>query len=372
MVINIDRKILFCLVFLFSISLAHADTIEQLSDHLEGLIIEDYLVLKEEMQEGCNVGSSYIFPLVFPSALVALALILISVFVYFIGQVFNSKEILGIAKEEFYQSGISIFLAFLVLSPIFVSNTYINLFGYRADTIIDMAMFVAYDVTEQLASDISAMIMFNGVLTYFAASTLSIGSFHSQISFSPGLALKPLTDVITLTVQFLSVGLSEWMFHIFSLCMIKKWAISVFLPLGMLMRAIPHTRDGGSGIIALMLVLYIIYPLTFLGMGSIYYEVHKGLNLQGLAIDFVGEFGFGTTVTALVFMFITQTFLIPIVIFGGVDTVMIFVKEAVFMFFVMSLILPFISILIALTATKELAKNFFGAEINLSSIIRVI
>jgi hypothetical protein len=42
------------------------------------------------------------------------------------------------------------------------------------------------------------------------------------------------------------------------------------------------------------------------------------------------------------------------------------------MFFVMSLILPFFSILITLTATREVSKNVFGADVNLSSIIRVI
>ncbi len=367
-------------IFLFLLSTIFAqpsdtEVITEAFEKLENDATSPLDGLKASMADTCGAEESFVLDLIGPSVLAALALILLSTLVYMVGKVLQSKKVLQIAREEYYQSGISIFLAFVVLVFIGVTNSLfisLNVFGYETGSILDKAISISFVIADQIATDLSVLMIFNGVLTYFAASSISFGSFHSSVHISPGLALKPITDVVTLLIQFLAVSLSEWVFHIFSLCLIKKWALAVFLPFGMLLRAIPHTRDGGSAIIALMLVLYLIYPITFIGMGAIYYTLHGDLDLQAVAVGMVSEFFLGMGLVGLLFKFITGSFLMAFVLFGAVDAVWIFVKEGLFMFFVMSLMLPFISILIALTAAKELAKNFFGVDINLSSIIRVI
>lgn len=374
-------KIIFSFLFfffLFSLIYAQDDpttidptTLDNFTDAMMGT---DYQNLRNEIGT-CDAPNALSLDFMTPAILVATVMILITIFTYMIGTILNSQQILQLAREEIYQGGVSIFIAFIILASISASNlaaVSLNLFGYETSYIIDDALDVAWMVTDRIAMDLSAMMIFNGILTFFAASSISIGSFHSSIHISPGLALKPLTDVVTLVIQFLAVSLSEWLFHIYSLCLIKKYAITVFVPLGMILRALPHTREGGSSLLALMLVLYLVYPVTFLAMGSIYEATHSNLDLQEMSIHLLNKFGLGSGIVLVVFGFLAKSFLMPIIAFGAVDTVILFIKESLFMFFIMSLILPFFNIMIALTAAKEIGKHIFGIELNLSSIIRVI
>jgi len=324
----------------------------------------------------CQIQQDYALDFALPSLLIGFLMILVTIFGYYAGQFLQSQEITRFSKEEFYQSLLSIMMAFFVILTVFGTNTgfvSLNYFlGYNTENILQKSINFSQVVAESIANNLSVMIFINGVLTFFASSTLSFGSFHGSFSFSPGLALKPLTDVVTLAVQFLSVALSEWLFHLFSLCFIKKWAISVFLPLAMILRAIPYTRDGGSGLMALVLCLYIIYPITFIGMEETYNALYSQTDLRAMSINFINEFSGTSTLIAFGLAVLSGGVFVPFMVFGVVETIWFFIQQAIFMFFVMSLILPFFSILITLTATREVSKNVFGADVNLSSIIRVI
>ncbi|MDD5022820.1 MAG: hypothetical protein PHU63_01500 [Candidatus ainarchaeum sp.] len=379
---KINVLLIFALIICISLSSAYTDdeikqktkdSLEEFTSSFMGPL--SHFVTYATNPDTCSVSQDHTLWLFIPSIIAAFLIILISALVYMTGTVLNSEQILNFAKEEFYQSGISIFLAFIVLSFVLGSHVAaisLNLFGMEAVSFIDAAMLVSIFITNKIATSLGSMMFFNGILTFFATSSLSIGSFHSSIHFSPGLALKPLTDVVTLIVQFLAVSLSEWMFHVFSLCLIKKWAISVFLPFGILLRAIPQTRDGGSALIALMLVLYIIYPITFLGMGAIFSAMHGDFDTTGIIVGLLSKFGAGSSIVLITLLLVSKSLLIPLLIVAMIDAVFIFLKEAIFLFFIMSLMLPFFSIMITLTAVKEISKTFFGVDINLSSLIRVI
>ncbi len=371
-----NKKLLFFLFLFLQILFSQSQTLQENAENYNEGMTRQFEESTAAILQNCEIGRDYSLDLAMPSLLVGFAMILITIIGYYAGVFFQSQEIIRFSKEEFYQSFQSIILAFLIITAVFGVNSGVVILkgfvGYDADLLLDQSIAFSRDVARDISQNLSVMVFINGVLTFFASSSISFGSFQGSFSFSPGLALKPLTDVVTLAIQFLSVALAEWFFHIFSLCFIKRWAISVFLPLAMILRAIPYTRDGGSGLMALVLCLYIIYPITFIGMQETYNALTGDSNFVQLSVDFIDEFTGTSTLIAFALAFVSGGVFVPLMVFGAIETLWFFINEAIFVFFIMSLMLPFFSILITLTATREISKNIFNADINLSSIIMVI
>jgi hypothetical protein len=198
-------------------------------------------------------------------------------------------------------------------------------------------------------------------------------TWRAMYSFNLGPVLKPLIDIIGTALQFLSLGISEWMLHIVTLCIIKRWAWGLFIPLGMLLRSFPYTRNGGEALLALTFALVIIYPFMFL----FDYEVHKVM--QGNLVDassavssFIHKSGilavFGSV---LIIMFLMAGVFMPFFLGGALTLAFELIRGAVYYIVIMSLLLPFLNIFVTLTAAKESAA-FFKVDVNFMSFLKII
>jgi hypothetical protein len=147
----------------------------------------------------------------------------------------------------------------------------------------------------------------------------------------------------------------------------------LFIPLGMLLRALPQTRNGGEAILALGFSLVLFYPYMFL----FDYEVHKVLKLtiidpQQAMDSFLHKSGlleiFGSMI--LVMLLMSGVF-IQFFLGSALSLAFELVKGAIYYIVIMSIFLPFINIFVTLTSAKETAE-IFKADVNFLSFLKII
>jgi hypothetical protein len=303
---------------------------------------------------------------------------------YMLAQLLQSPNLVAIVKEEAYQAGVSVIRIVFLWAMVVAGQTWFSLaIGTGADpiysnpannTMIDAAMAFARLMVSDMVGHYGMLVLYNMVVHTIYSSTMWFGvTWRAMYSFNLGPVLKPLIDIIGSTLQFLSLGLSEWMLHIITLCIIKKWSWGLFIPMSILLRAIPFTRNGGEALFALVFALVIFYPFMFL----FDYEVHKVLqhNLvdpSSAMSSFIHKSGilsvFGSV---LVVMFLMAGVFMPFFLGGALTIAFELVRGAIYYIVILSLLLPFINIFITLTVAKESAQ-FFRVDVNFLSFLKVI
>jgi hypothetical protein len=312
--------------------------------------------------------------------------------VYMLGQVMQSSNLIATAKEEGFQALLTVIRVVFIFGVLFAANQWYSLKTSGSDdpiyklkstdptnvggslTIIDGAMAFSRQLIVEMITDYSNLVMYNMVLHTIFSSTMWFGvSWRAMYSFNLGPVLKPLIDIVGMALQFLSLGIGEWMLHLVLLCLLKKWTWTLFIPIGIFMRSIPQTRGAGEALFAIIFALALIYPFMFL----VTYETHKilGYNLvegKSALSSFVKQSGVlavGGAVVAT--MFLAAGVFFPFFIGMGLNLAIELVKNAIYYIIIMSLLLPFLNIFITLTAAKEIAR-FFSVDVSFMSFIKVI
>lgn len=319
-----------------------------------------------------------------PAALAAIVIIIGISILYMLGQLFSSPALIALSKEELFQSALTMFrVGFLVATLVAADMWYGISAGGTGDRIynnpnnhnmIDAAMGFSRLMVSDMVNHYSMLLMYNMVIHTIYSSTMWFGvTWRAMYSFNLGPVLRPLIDILGSALQFLSLGISEWLLHIVTLCLIKKWTWGLFIPLGMLLRAIPHTRGAGEAIFALTFALAVFYPFMFV----FDYEVHKIMKYnivdpQKAMGSFLQRSGilqvFGTVLIA---MFLMAGVFVPFFLGGALTLAFELIKGAVYYIVIMSLIMPFINLFVTLTAARETAA-FFKVDVNFMSFLKII
>jgi len=322
-----------------------------------------------------------------PTVAVLMVVVFGVTIVYLLGQLLNIPNLIALAKDEYYQVGFTVIRVVIIIGMIAAGETWFALAAGSGGTTIDPiydnpniismmdgAMAFARLMVSDMVKHYSMLIMYNMIIHTIYSSTMWFGvTWRAMYSFNLGPVLKPLIDILGTSLQFLSLGISEWMLHLITLCIIKKWAWGLFIPLGLLMRSFPYTRNGGEALLALMFALVLFYPFMFL----FDYEVHK--LMKGHLIDaesamsgFIHKSGilsvFGSV---LIVMFLMAGVFVPFFLGGALSLAFELIRGAVYYIVIMSLLLPFLNIFVTLTAAKESA-NFFRVDVNLMSFLKII
>jgi len=239
---------------------------------------------------------------------------------------------------------------------------------------IDAAMSFSRCMTFNMISDFSFLLLYNTVIHTLYSSTMWIGlTWRAMYSFSLGPVLKPLIDLIGTTMQFLSLAIGEWILHVITLCVIKKWTYGIFIPLSILLRTIPQTKDAGNAMLALFFALSLVYPMMFI----LDYEVFRVtsaslLTNESIVRSFFEEGGIikvgGIFVISL---FLMAGVLMPLFLTWAISVGFELVSNSIYYIVIMGLLLPFINIFVTLTAAKETAR-FLGTQVNFMSFLRLI
>jgi hypothetical protein len=303
---------------------------------------------------------------------------------YMIGSVMSSPNLIALAKDEAFQAAITISRVIVIVAvltsgemwfDIITASSTDDIYSNPAnESMMDGAMQFARLMVAQMVNHYSLLLLYNMVIHTIFSSTMWFGvTWRAMYSFNLGPVLKPLIDIIGTALQFLSLGISEWMLHIVTLCIIKKWAWGLFIPLGMLMRSFPYTRNGGEALLSLAFALAIVYPFMFL----FDWEVHKIMrnNLVD-ASDAVSSFIHKSGILAvfgsvLVIMFLMAGVFMPFFLGGALTLAFELIRGAVYYIVIMSLLLPFINIFVTLTVAREIA-SFSRIEVNFLSFLKVI
>ncbi|MBN2478438.1 hypothetical protein JXB01_04065 [Candidatus Micrarchaeota archaeon] len=362
------RKILMFLIF---VSLLHSWSFSEIPN-----------MIKKDIDSFDNICSlperESTLELWIPSIITGIVLLLASLILYMLGQVLQAQNIIDMAKDGFIDIMMGIILVAVLLGAYTgVNEAYVGMINVNDPEvgyvdIMDGAINYATFVVQKIGTNLALFMVFNNIIQFYATSTIFFGSFQYQVAISPGLALKPLGDITGLLIQVLTVSMAEWMFHVVSLCVIKQWSWTVLMPFGLLLRIIPYTKDAGGALMAFTLALSLVYPGMFLMNQEVYKLTYEGWNFDSF-MDMLADFGiFNLAFFTAAFMIISQSVLVPLVVYTFGNFVFVMGKEAVYFFVLLSLFLPFINIMITLTSAREIAKSFYGVEANFSSIVRII
>lgn len=325
-----------------------------------------------------EVVGLWLVPAVFVAMIVAFGIAI----VYIMGQFFSSPQLIAIAKDEAFQTALTVLRVGFVMGALMAGETWFTLSSSGStdiiygnnDSMIDAAMAFARLMVSDMMNHYSVLLMYNMVIHTVYSSTMWFGvTWRAMYSFNLGPVLKPLIDIIGTALQYLSVGMSTWLLHIVTLCIIKKWMWALFIPVAMLLRALPSTREAGEALFALSFALAVFYPFMFL----FDYEVHKIMKWniidgKDALSSFINKSGLLSVFGAVfIMMLLSAGVFMPFFLGSALSLAFELIRGAVYYIVIMSLFLPFLNIFVTLTAAKEVA-NFFRVDVNFLSFLKII
>jgi len=333
---------------------------------------------------GDNVFISAVSLWMEPALIMALIIALGLGAIYMVGQALSSPTLIQMAKDEGFQTFLTVVRVVFLGAGLLAGQTFYSLQSAgSADPIysnsenkfmIDSAMAFARMMLSDMSTHYSMLVLYNMVLHTIYSSTMWFGvTWRAMYSFNLGPVLRPLIDVVGTSLQFLSLGMSEWLLHIVTLCLIKKWVYVLFIPIAMLLRSFPYTRPAGEALFALAFALALFYPIMFL----FDYEVHKVMkntitDAKGAMSSFIHKSGILNVFGAvLIVMFLMAGVFVLFFLGGALSLALELVRGSVYYIVIMSVLLPALNIFVTLTAAKETAR-FFNVDVNFLSFLKVI
>jgi len=258
--------------------------------------------------------------------------------------------------------------------------------GEHADTSMQAGMLYIQKVQHNLFAYYFMLSTMNMALSVLSQG-VTIRPMMFGLTFNLGPMLAPLLHTTTMLLNGLQLGLAATIIYGMSLCFIGNYFLSVFLPVGIMLRTFYFTRDVGAFVIAIALSFYIVYPLL-LNLNYLIVNAHYGeaftdpLSLfkfsgfmTAISSFVVGFFGAAGSLWALAYKLLIigvlkMSFAVMYVIFVGPFLYRMF-EEAMYYVIIVCGVLPIINIFITLSCARELSK-LMGAEISLAPLSRFI
>ncbi len=258
--------------------------------------------------------------------------------------------------------------------------------GEHADTSMQAGMLYIQKVQHNLFAYYFMLSTMNMALSVLSQG-VTIRPMMFGLTFNLGPMLAPLLHTTTMLLNGLQLGLAATIIYGMSLCFIGNYFLSVFLPVGILLRTFYFTRDVGAFVIAIALSFYVVYPLL-LNLNYLIVNAHYGeaftdpLSLfkfsgfmTAISSFVVGFFGAAGSLWALAYKLLIigvlkMSFAVMYVIFVGPFLYRMF-EETMYYVIIVCGVMPIINIFITLSCARELSK-LMGAEISLAPLSRFI
>ena len=315
------------------------------------------------------------------TVLVGFIIVLIALMIYMAGIVFQSQNLIGIAREEFFQMFFTFIRLVFQFSAVAATSAFyiFSVAGggdpvYAAQTYIDASMLFSIRLINDMVNNLSFLLAYNMVIHTLFSATMWFGvTFRAMFTFNLGPVLKPVVDIIGFSMQFMSVGIGEWVLHLTTLCMIKRFTWALFIPISMLLRTISFTRGAGDTLFCLIFAFSVVYPFMIITN----YEIYKLMlpylsDNQNAVYDFInstGLSGVGGIVIGLSFLMAGA--IIPLFLSAGLTVAYELIRNSVFYIIMMTILLPFINIFVTLTAAREFAR-LFNVDVNFMAFVKLI
>ncbi|VVB98092.1 Uncharacterised protein [uncultured archaeon] len=293
---------------------------------------------------------------------------------YMAGSFFQLPNVTATAKQELNEMILTAVVAAVFITFLFSSSFSTSLFGFD---VFKEATHYSYKMLYKIGSVSAVMISANIVLNSIYTIYIPFGAVRKAMTMQLGPALRPLIDGVSFSLQFLITTYGEWTVFVFMFCFIEKWFLPFFFPLGMLLRAFPHTRGGGNTLIALAVALSTIYPLMFYIDSTIF---DKQFQQPMLSVQYFDQAiraifahlslgGIASLFGALSAFYVSPVMVAGIIMAGYMFWDVAFdVLHLVVMF---SILLPILNIFVTISFARELSRAL-GTEINLGAFAKLI
>ncbi|MBD3398446.1 hypothetical protein GF412_04445 [Candidatus Micrarchaeota archaeon] len=323
----------------------------------------------------CDVHSplDYTIP-----AAIALMVIGIGIAIFYMaGNLFNSPQMVAMSKQEIFEFIHTLLIVALFFSFYLIAYDIMGLGGTDPDGVFGTAMDYSMLMVQKISNDIFWLGAFNSLIYMLYSAPLRIGgALHMAIHFNLGGVLKPLVDGIGTMASLLSFALTEWIVNLIILCFIKKYMLSIFLPIGVLLKSFPQTRGGGNALIALSIAFFMVYPLmlvmNYQAYSYNYGLLHERSGVEAIVSDFLGSGGFLTLSIYSIFLLGAVKQIAGIIALSWVLTAFFdLYTDVIYTVFVLSIFLPLFNIFVTFTFAREIAK-YFGTEINIAAFAKLV
>ncbi|MCS7109825.1 MAG: hypothetical protein NZ903_03445 [Candidatus Micrarchaeota archaeon] len=199
-------------------------------------------------------------------------------FLYMIGRIIQKSELEAVAKKELSQFFISFLIVLGVLGlTAIVCNTVPlitqDIFG-RGDQ-----FSISYEYLHNLIYGRGLPLIQRLWVSSFLLESLSTIEYSTKISggslkFKPGVIFVPFVKSISIFNSLFTILIGSLQAQLVILQLAEAFAITLVLPLGLILRSIPGLRKGGSFLIAFAFGFYVVFPLTYVMSYAIYKEIY--------------------------------------------------------------------------------------------------
>ena len=352
---------------------------------------------------------------ILPAFILLLISTIIIVIVYYLSKIIEDPKMSSWANNELYQilatavMMIMLIVLFLMIDTLIRDNanpTYTPPSQEGTSySLVETALFYSQSIKASLTWEFI-------FLNYFSSVIHLVKSIGINLPFTLWGAFTSLNQIfeyITQPIGWLNMilggALFEWILKEKLLCFIMTDMLTLFLPLGILLRCFPLTRSAGGGLIAIAIGFFFVYPYM-LNINNLIVSAHYGVEPQQV-IQYVKSESFNQMLTitppfvskalssifkeflgrmistildwaipVIVISILTTGILMPasigiLSISLMIDLFSIFIYEIAYLTIVVSIILPITNIFITMTFITEFSK-LLGSDINLNSLMSLI
>lgn len=218
--------------------------------------------------------------------------------------------------------------------------------GYNAA--FDIALAFLEDMRDRLTlmmTGLSVSSLFIGMMISFK---YSLASSQQGFGFAVAPGMFPIMDLLSILGMGIGAGMGMFWAQIFVLSFIRIKLITM-LPIGIALRAFPYTRGAGAAIIALVVGLYVVYPLMVVLESRLVYD----------SLDAMGEPDpTGNLAEKLMDLNIFEAL-------GGI------IDRIIYIVLIAGVFLPLFNLTVTFAFMKDLAR-LMGGEIDVSSLAKLL
>ncbi|RLG20051.1 hypothetical protein DRN67_00990 [Candidatus Micrarchaeota archaeon] len=342
----------------------------------------------------------------------AISIIAILTMYFAIALLYMGASLLGMpgliawCKSELFQITATAIMVFMLAFAITGVDEASKSFTSTGNTAMQEAQDYTLCQSQVMWSTYNHLIWTTAPIQILYSSQIHIRPLKMGFSVQPAKFLQPIMDNLGIAMTMLAT--TTWASRLLYTLLIftDDIMLSVFLPLGVLLRAVPMTRSAGGALIAVAVAFYIALPLAVI-VNSMVYEEHYGQacdpnrvvaiervisigggwkhyvwdamlkGTQGIPASVFGKMhmvGFG--MLALVFGGFSLGAAAPWLISGAVAGMSIafflaWAKEIIFMVVILGFVGLVIDYMITFTFARELGR-ILGADVNLSALMKIL
>ena len=295
------------------------------------------------------------------------------------------------AKENLFQVFVSAIVVIFFLLSTGVVDSLSSVYSQGSKSSIEMAIAYAHAIGGTVSADLMVVTLFNVAVSVMGTMhvLLNPGGLGG-IVFQTSYMFRPIMDLLNMIIVMLSAVFGEWFVHLFLLCFIKKYMLSIFLPAGIFLRTFSLTRGMGGALITIAIGFYIVYPAMMnvsamaiaekyelvdangndctMGWGvQCFFKTHLGgdyvknlLGMIGATPFFLITLIFGSNFGLVVG--------IPYLIFSAAISMLM---DVAYFLVIVGMILPLLNLFVTFSAIREISKHL-GTDVNIGSLMRIL